>query len=242
MIGDLIARVDFTWANDLIERGGPVVIILLCMSFASVTVGLAKLIQFTWNGVGRTGRTEQALSAWIRGDRERALQMSKGSRCPSARVLHHAMQGLDNGLPEAAVKEDAERVAIRALKSQRTFLRIIEATSQLAPLLGLFGTVIGMMAAFQTLQNAGAAADPAALAGGIWLALITTAVGLAVAIPAGAALYWFDSRLESERVAMESAMIGLFTHRLQPVSAVSAMSGASATSDARLWGQPDAAE
>ena len=50
-----------------------------------------------------------------------------------------------------------------------------------------------MIAAFQALQEAGAQADPATLAGGIWEALLTTAMGMAVAIPASMALTWFDS-------------------------------------------------
>jgi biopolymer transport protein ExbB len=70
--------------------------------------------------------------------------------------------------------------------------------AQVAPLLGLFGTVLGMIEAFQGLQQAGAAVDPSALAGGIWVALLTTAVGLVVAMPASLLLTWFDGRIAGE--------------------------------------------
>ena len=101
-------------------------------------------------------------------------------------------------------------------------MRIIEATSQLAPLLGLFGTVIGMIEAFQTLQSAGSDADPAALAGGIWVALLTTAVGLAVAIPAAFMLYWFEGRIDRERSRIEIALTRLLTAKTSPQSSVQA--------------------
>ncbi len=85
-------------------------------------------------------------------------------------------------------------------------LRVLDLTAQLAPLLGLFGTVLGMIEAFQTLQEAGSTADPSLLAGGIWVALLTTAVGLCVAIPASVVLAWFDSRLLHHRLSANVAL------------------------------------
>jgi biopolymer transport protein ExbB len=84
--------------------------------------------------------------------------------------------------------------------------RILDVIAQLAPLLGLFGTVLGMIDAFQTLQGAGAAVDPSLLAGGIWVALMTTAVGLAVAMPTSLLLTWLEARVEGERVFADKAL------------------------------------
>ena len=64
--------------------------------------------------------------------------------------------------------------------------------------MGLFGTVLGMITAFKDLQSAGNAVDPSILAGGIWVALLTTAVGLAVAMPVSVILTWFETRVENE--------------------------------------------
>jgi biopolymer transport protein ExbB len=121
------------------------------------------------------------------------------------------MISIGAAVPEATAREDGERVALEFLWQLRSHLRVLEATSQLAPLLGLFGTVAGMMSAFQALQSTGSDADPAALAGGIWVALITTAVGLAVAIPASFLLYWFEGRIERERSLIESSLTLVFT-------------------------------
>jgi biopolymer transport protein ExbB len=84
--------------------------------------------------------------------------------------------------------------------------RLLDSVAQIAPLLGLFGTVLGMISAFQALQDAGAQVDPSILAGGIWVALLTTAVGLAVAMPAAVLLSWFEARMDADRVLAQQAV------------------------------------
>ncbi|WP_407943295.1 MotA/TolQ/ExbB proton channel family protein [Mangrovicoccus ximenensis] len=96
-------------------------------------------------------------------------------------------------------------------------LRVLEIVAQVAPLLGLFGTVLGMIDAFRQLQSAGSGADPSLLAGGIWVALLTTAAGLAVAMPASVLLGWFDARLARHRRTADEALEellapGVLTH------------------------------
>ena len=87
----------------------------------------------------------------------------------------------------------------------------MELISTIAPLIGLLGTVLGMIAAFQALQDSGNQADPAVLAGGIWEALLTTAAGMAVAIPASMALTWFESVADRVQADMEDAATRVFT-------------------------------
>ncbi|MEO1610077.1 MAG: MotA/TolQ/ExbB proton channel family protein [Pseudomonadota bacterium] len=198
----------------LLERGGPIVAIIGCLSVLALAVVLLKLFQFLRKRVGAQGLAEHALRDWFAGNRNNAFQRLARSRRSSAIVLHHAMSALHNGHPEAVIREDTERVALQELAELKRYFSILEATSQIAPLLGLFGTVIGMMSAFQTLQTSGAEADPAALAGGIWVALITTAVGLAVAIPTAFALYWFEGMVRREQTIIESTLTSLFTERL----------------------------
>jgi biopolymer transport protein ExbB len=84
----------------------------------------------------------------------------------------------------------------------------------LSPLLGLFGTVLGMINAFQELEGAGNQVDPGILSGGIWLALMTTAIGLAVAIPSVLAHNWLDRRVERHERFMESSVTQVFTSSL----------------------------
>jgi biopolymer transport protein ExbB len=79
------------------------------------------------------------------------------------------------------------------------FNRTLKVIGLIAPLLGLLGTILGMIEAFKVLQDTGVQADPTLLAGGIWEALLTTALGLAVAIPAIAAFNLIESRIDNFR-------------------------------------------
>ncbi|TMV56358.1 MotA/TolQ/ExbB proton channel family protein, partial [Thioclava sp. BHET1] len=113
-------------------------------------------------------------------------------------------------LDEAAAQAETERVARALLAETKTGLRPLELIATIAPLLGLLGTVMGMISAFQQLQQAGNHADPGTLAGGIWEALLTTAAGMAVAIPASVALTWFESISDRLRLEMEDAATRIF--------------------------------
>ena len=98
-------------------------------------------------------------------------------------MLGCAIRGsLRRDLSEAMVREEVARLAGDRLEGLRAYLRPLEVIAGVAPLLGLFGTVLGMISAFQQLEQAGSQVNPAVLSGGIWEALLTTAVGLAVAI------------------------------------------------------------
>jgi biopolymer transport protein ExbB len=75
-----------------------------------------------------------------------------------------------------------------------------------SPLLGLLGTVLGMIQSFQELEMAQGAANASVLAGGIWQALLTTAAGLLVAIPAAVAAGLFSARIDNAAQSIESAV------------------------------------
>ncbi len=200
-------------AYEIVEKGGPVVLILLALSVVAVMVTLVKLFQFTWLRVGATGTANRALDMWIGGRHQDAYATVAKSSSPTAVVLAHGMRGLIAGVDERTVREDVERVALSQLSGLRSYMRVLDSTVQIAPLLGLFGTVLGMISAFQALQNAGAEADPTVLAGGIWVALMTTAVGLAIAIPMAFVNSWFEGRIEREKENIEVALTSLFTRR-----------------------------
>lgn len=198
----------------LTDTGGPVVLILLGFSVVALAIVAAKIVQVFSLRAGRYGPARRALDLWLAGRRGEAQSLLAGSRAPAAIALSHAMRGAARGqADEARVREDVERICAEQLGSLNAGIRPLDAIAQIAPLIGLFGTVIGMIEAFRQLQAAGAAVDPSVLAGGIWVALLTTAVGLAVAIPATLAVTWFEGIVERERQAMESLVTALFTGR-----------------------------
>jgi biopolymer transport protein ExbB len=106
--------------------------------------------------------------------------------------------------PGIEARLDAE-AGLALARLERGF-RLLDTVAQIAPLLGLFGTVLGMIDAFQSLQAGGSSVDPSLLAGGIWVALLTTAVGLAVAMPTSMVLAWLESRTARERVFADMAL------------------------------------
>jgi biopolymer transport protein ExbB len=209
-VKDWFAGVDYPATLAFLDKGGPVVAVIAVMSVLALAVALLKAAQFVATGVGRPGRVRGAVDRWVAGDRDAAMRRLTRVGQPSSAAVLRAMQRLAAGDQSAVAREDAVQVAESRLGDLRAHLRVLEATAQVAPLLGLFGTVLGMMGAFQTLEAAGGEADPAALAGGIWVALITTATGLAVAIPAGLALYWFEGCIERETVLAETSLARVF--------------------------------
>ncbi|MFP4045240.1 MAG: MotA/TolQ/ExbB proton channel family protein [Rhodosalinus sp.] len=181
------------------ELGGPVVMILVAVSVVTLAVILYKLWQFAAAGVGRHAALRQAVVAWDAGERADARVALDRSRSYLRPVIEMALSGMQDA---ARLEAEAE---LRFARLERGF-RFLDTVAQLAPLLGLFGTVLGMITAFQALQEAGAQVDPSVLAGGIWVALLTTAAGLAVAMPTSVVLSWFEARMDAERVFAASAV------------------------------------
>lgn len=197
----------------IVETGGPVVATLLAASLISLTVMLYKLWQFRSAGVGRHKDVVQLLNAWDNGNEGAMRDKLSKSKSYLAPVL---VAGIDVTYAETsdlAARLDAD-AEVRFLKLERGF-RLLDNIAQLAPLLGLFGTVLGMISAFQALQQAGNQVDPSILAGGIWVALMTTAVGLAVAMPTSVVLSWFEQRIEADRVVAEKAIRTLLSPKVR---------------------------
>lgn len=176
------------------DMGGAAIWVIA--GLAVITAGLIiwKVLRLGLSGTWRPGRAERAVRTWQSGDRAEARRMVEGRRGVYAVPVRAAMDGIarDDMTPDTR-REEVSRVAAGELFRQRKGLRALELVATIAPLVGLLGTVLGMVAAFQALEAAGSRADPSDLAGGIWEALLTTAAGMAVAIPASAALTWFES-------------------------------------------------
>lgn len=186
----------------IFELGGPVVMILGAVSVLTLAVILYKLVQFATSGVGRHTAIKKSLTYWDRGARDTALTELEKSTSYFAPVVHYAYDAKPAPDLLARLESDAET---RFLKLEKGF-RFLDTVAQLSPLLGLFGTVLGMIEAFQALQDAGASVDPSLLAGGIWVALLTTAVGLAIAMPTSMVLSWLEARMQAERIFAEQAI------------------------------------
>ena len=198
-----VAESLFDGISGFVELGGPVVALLLVLSVFALTIILVKLWQFYVSGGASNRKVSRAVSVWLGQDYEQAVGETGKLHGPVAKVVHYAMAGAAARRDDRHLREETEHLAASEISSLRSYLRGLEAVVQVAPLLGLFGTVLGMIEAFRSLQAAGAQVNPADLAGGIWVALLTTAVGLAIAMPVSLVLYWFESHIAKVKAAME---------------------------------------
>ncbi|MGH8518060.1 MAG: MotA/TolQ/ExbB proton channel family protein [Panacagrimonas sp.] len=195
-----------------LRLGGPAMVVLGLVSVVGLTLVIVKLWDFSERRFGASDFLAPAFAAWERGQSEHAMAALSASPSPLATVMSQAIATLgETGLSEAQARERIERHALEQIESTRTHLRTLDLIASLAPLLGLLGTVMGMIDAFQALEAAGDRVEPAILSGGIWQALLTTAAGLIIAIPTVAAVGYFERRIERLQQAIESALTRLLT-------------------------------
>ena len=179
--------------------------VLAAVSVLALTVSLYKVAQFARLGVGRRRTARAVLDRWQAGDADAALALAARRDCAAVRVLHATLAARQaHPHDRGAVRERATQAALDELSTLTGSMRALEAVVQAAPMLGLLGTVVGMIEAFGRLSRAAGAVDPSVLAGGIWTALITTAVGLAIAIFFYFVAIWLEGRITAERETYES--------------------------------------
>lgn len=198
-------------AIGLLGQGGPVTLILIDMSVLALTILIIKVWHMRHLGSRDLSVAEQAMRQLREGNAGRALAVTDAAGGPVATMVWHAIQGRRLAASDALVREEIERLGLKLLTGYRSWLRPLEVIAALAPLLGLFGTVLGMIEAFRQMELAGSQINPALLSGGIWEALLTTAVGLAVAIPTVVALNWLERRVERTANAMDDMVTRVFT-------------------------------
>lgn len=212
-------------AQEFIRQGGPIMYLLLGMSVLAVTIVVYKIVQFIRLDLRRSGFVDQAMGHIDKGNNHEALQLLSGNRSPVATVMAASVRaGSDPAMGPVDSEAEITRVGSGLIRNLESWLRALSAIAHLAPFLGLLGTVIGMIEAFMKLQGAGPRVDPSTLSGGIWVALLTTAFGMAVAIPSMAAYFYFEGEVDRIRAAMKDASVRVLVHfhKSHPVQAIDA--------------------
>lgn len=203
--------------QEFMQVGGPVVWILTALSVIALAIILMKLWQFALTRPEASGHLERVLVNWKHGESEQALALLNNKR-PVDELVHMSIKGSHSAHAELdTLKEELDRVATLRLNQLRAYLRPLEVIATLSPLLGLLGTVLGMIVAFQQMEAAGNQVDPSVLSGGIWQALLTTAVGLAVAIPVVMAHNWMERKVERVAALMNDTVTRVFTTVREPI-------------------------
>ena len=189
--------------------------VLALVSVMAATATIYKFVHFARLGVGRRALPNQVLDRWLSGASDAALELAERRSSATTRVLFAALSALKAQPGDRAYAEAlATQVALDELTDMERGLRPIEAAVQAAPMLGLLGTVVGMIEAFGRLAASSGAADPAVLAGGIWTALMTTAVGLTIAVAFYFVTVWLEGRIARERAAMERVISAALNGRV----------------------------
>jgi biopolymer transport protein ExbB len=195
-----------TQAIDIIVKGGIVMIPLLACSLISLALTIERVI--FWARIRSQQAVQHMLALVEAGEFDRALKLGRDSQHPIARVM---AAGLAHRNPAPAkAMEAAAQAQIPALKSR---LGTLDTIITLAPLLGLLGTVVGMIGSFDIMSDAGMG-QPHAITGGVAEALIATATGLLIAILTLIPYNYFTTRVEKEMDAMEhfSSSLELLLH------------------------------
>ena len=197
--GALKALVQKTNLIHIFEKGGPIMWPLLCASILALGTVVERLF-FLMNE--RRKRDERALEALFaaaeKGDTAGAIRAGKESKFYVARALGSALEHKEHSLPNALLHAQAQE-----LKRFKRGIPILDTVITLAPLLGLLGTVTGMMGSFALIG--GELSAPGAITGGIAEALIATAFGLGIAITALIPFNILNTKLDEASAEIESA-------------------------------------
>lgn len=176
---------------DWIHQGGPLMYALIACSVVSVTITIERLIFWVRFGREQDGDLFNRVRGLVsQGRRDEAAALCAGSRDATVRVCRYAFEHPQESL-EAALRMGANE----EVRRMGRYLRIHDTIITLAPLLGILGTVLGIISTFEVLGG-GRIDNPVAVTGGIAEALVTTAAGLAVAMISLVPYNYFTARLE----------------------------------------------
>ena len=200
----------FASGIDTFARGGLVMYPILLCSLIALTLIIERLFYFARvqaNPGELLTRVRRALGA---GKPDEAVGMCRVHPSPVAQVILAALVERENG--KAAIEEAIEEAGFRETPKVERYLVALGVIAKVATLLGLYGTVLGMIKSFDIIASAGLVGDTSGVAAGIAVALITTAAGLTGAIPVTIFYHYFATRAqkiiyEMERIGMETAAI-----------------------------------
>jgi biopolymer transport protein ExbB len=193
-IGEVISD---TW-ND----GGWMMWFLAAAALIGFIVIVWKLVDLGTKGARTRKFLRQVDELIAQGRVEDALQLARESNSPAGRILAAGLERRDEG--SERVMKAIENVGLIEMASLESGLVWLATISNVAPLLGFLGTVIGMIEAFQAIELAGEV-EATLVAGGIKVALITTATGLAIAIPINIAHNYFVTKVDRLIIDMEES-------------------------------------
>jgi biopolymer transport protein ExbB len=195
--------------SELLTHGGIVLYLILLVSAVAVVVFIERFLHCHRAQINSTEFLNGVRTVLKRENVVEALSICDATPGPVARLVKTAILNRDHG--RERVREALEEAGLAEVPRLEEKLNLLATIAQLAPLLGLLGTVLGFIDTFSLMKDAGLHAHVSDLSDGIWKALVCAAAGLAVAIPAHAGYNYLVSRVNSIVLDMERAATEIVT-------------------------------
>ena len=191
--------------GEILAKGGILVGPIATCSIIALGIFLERVYRLSKTKIRGQGVVSLVTTNLRKGDYDKSMQCAKELDTPMSRVLLHALEVLnqDRETVETVITHSIE-VEVRTLSRYLGGLVVI---GNIAPLLGLLGTVLGMIKAFMVIQEMGGKVNAAVLAGGIWEAMLTTALGLCVALPTMIAHSYLLSRVDKYEAQLQDGAV-----------------------------------
>ena len=188
---------------NLLLLGGPMIWLILAAGAVALTVFVQRVLHYHRAQINSMEFLNGVRTVLKRDNVVDAISICDATPGPVARVVKVAILNRDRG--REGVRESLEEAGLMEVPPLEDKLNLLATIAQIAPLLGLLGTVLGFIRIFSQLQAHGAGAHLEALAGGVWQALLCTAAGLALAIPCYAGYNYLVNRVNAIVLDMERA-------------------------------------
>ena len=195
---------------EFMQKGGPIMWPILLCSVVAFTIVIERLIRLRQEEIDTKTFMEQISKSVKRNKIMEALDLCDKTGGPIANILKAGI--LKHDRPRNEVREAIEDASIHEVPRLERNLPVLATVAHIAPLLGLLGTVTGLVSAFQVIESKASGmnpVNPGDLAGGIWEALLTTVFGLCVAIPTYVAYNYMVSRVDGFVLDMERSATDL---------------------------------
>lgn len=199
---------------ELIHKGGPVMWLIFAASFLGVAVFLAKLYDLHRAQIRSSDFLKGIYNILNRHNIVEAVSICEETPGPVAGIVRAAILRHDEERP--VIAQAIEEAGLAEVPRLERNLTVLATLAQITPLLGLLGTVLGMIQVLRIIEQKAPLVHAGDVLGGLWQALLTAAAGLAVAIPAYAGYNLLVSRVESIVLDMERAAVDILAYLTSP--------------------------
>lgn len=202
---------------DMVIKGGPIMYPIILCSIIALAIVIERVFHLYRANIDTKKFMDEIANKLRRNKIMESIEMCENTPGPIAHILKAGI--LKHDRPKEEIKETIEEAGLYEVPRLEKNLPVLSTIAHITPLLGLLGTVCGMVRCFQVIQEKSVSLHPVSpgdLAGGIWQALITTVVGLSIAIPTYVAYNYLINKVDGFVLDMERSatdLVNILTQR-----------------------------